>query len=86
MVRDIVTVMATANLTVSLPEPVLDRFRAVARARNTTPSALAADLIRRASMVEGAREYAAWEAESAGEMAAWDQAMAADNRLTGAEW
>jgi hypothetical protein len=85
-----VTVMATANLTVSLDPAVIEMARSQAAARGLAASTWVAKLIRDASVAEASRRYDEYNrlGSDAAEMAAWDAANTADQdeRLTGAEW
>jgi hypothetical protein len=86
----IVTVMPTANLTVSLDPAVIEMAKAQAAQRGMAASAWVAKLIRDASLVEASRRYDEYD-RSAGDadaMTAWDavDAVEQDQRLAGAEW
>jgi hypothetical protein len=90
MVTGSITVMPTANLTVSLDPAVIDMAKAQAAQRGMAASAWVAKLIRDASLVEASRRYDEYNRASsdAAAMRAWDSAAAGeqDERLAGAEW
>ncbi len=85
-----VTVVATANLTVSLDRAVIDMAKAQAAQHGMAASAWVARLIRDATLTEASRRYDEYNraAVDTAAMAVWDQANAAeqDQRLAGAEW
>lgn len=84
------TVMATANLTVSLDPAVIEMARSQAAEHGLAASAWVAKLIRDASLAEASRRYDEYNraGSDAAEMATWDAANIADQdeRLAGAEW
>ena len=83
---DIVTVMATVNVTVSLSDDVAALAKQTAREEGTTVSGWVAGLIREATMARAARRYLEWDRQSGSEMAAWDRAAEGTRALAGAEW